>query len=49
VRGYFPEDWNRLDEVIFDGGFHETTNYLMELWACIRALEYVADKGKELV
>jgi ribonuclease HI len=45
---HFPEDWNRPDEIIFNEGFHETTNNRMELCACIRALEYVADKGKAL-
>jgi ribonuclease HI len=45
---HFPEDWNRPDEIIFNEGFHETTNNRMELSACIRALEYVADKGKAL-
>ena len=36
---HFPEDWNRPDEIIFNEGFHETTNNRMELSACIRALE----------
>jgi ribonuclease HI len=45
---HFPEDWNRPDEIVFDEGFHETTNNRMELCACIRALEYVADKGRDL-
>lgn len=44
----FPVAWNREDEVIFDEGFHETTNNRMELQACIRAHEYVVDKGAAL-
>jgi len=35
AEGYFPENWNRSDEVIFNEGFHETTNNRMELCACI--------------
>jgi ribonuclease HI len=45
---HFPEDWNRADEIVFEEGFHETTNNRMELSACIRALEYVAEKGTSL-
>jgi ribonuclease HI len=45
---HFPEDWNRGDEIVFEEGFHETTNNRMELSACIRALEYVAEKGASL-
>lgn len=37
----FPIDWDRLDEPLFQEGFHETTNNRMELLACIRAFEYV--------
>jgi ribonuclease HI len=44
----FPESWNREDEPIFQEGFHETTNNRMELTACIRAFEYVADQGHAL-
>jgi ribonuclease HI len=44
----FPESWNRDDEIIFNEGFYETTNNRMELCACIRALEYVAEKGRAL-
>lgn len=44
----FPESWNRPDEQVFSEGFHETTNNRMELCACIRALEYVVDKGRAL-
>jgi ribonuclease HI len=39
----FPESWSQPDDVIFQKGFHETTNNRMELCACICALEYVAD------
>jgi ribonuclease HI len=45
----FPKTGTGVESFIFDEGFHETTNDRMELWACIRALEYVADKGKELM
>jgi ribonuclease HI len=41
----FPSDWERDDETIFAEGFFETTINRMELCACIRALEYVADQG----
>jgi ribonuclease HI len=41
----FPESWDRPDEIIFNEGFHETTNNRMELQACIRAHEYVAREG----
>jgi len=44
----FPDEWDRLDEIIFDEGFHETTNNRMELQACIRAYEYVASQGAKL-
>ncbi len=44
----FPESWNREDEPVFQEGFHETTNNRMELSACIRAFEYVADQGYAL-
>jgi ribonuclease HI len=44
----FPADWNRPDEHVFSEGFHETTINRMELCACIRALEYVADQGKSI-
>jgi ribonuclease HI len=44
----YPESWNRADEVIFDEGYHETTNNRMELSACIRAFKYVADQGSAL-
>jgi ribonuclease HI len=44
----YPESWNRVDEVIFNEGFHETTNNRMELSACIRAYKYVADQGPAL-
>jgi len=44
----FPVQWNREDEVIFDEGFHQTTNNRMELQACIRAHQYVVDKGPAL-
>jgi ribonuclease HI len=44
----FPESWNRDDEIIFNEGFYETTNNRMELSACIRAFEYVAEKGRGL-
>ena len=36
----FPESWRRDDEIIFNEGFHETTNNRMELSACIRAFKY---------
>lgn len=44
----FPESWNRDDEVIFDEEFYETTNNRMEPFACIRAFEYLAEKGSAL-
>jgi ribonuclease HI len=44
----FPEEWNRPDEIIFNEGFHETTNNRMELQACIGAYEYVAREGTKL-
>jgi ribonuclease HI len=44
----FPMDWNRPDELLFQQGFHETTNNRMELRACIRAFEYVRDQGRDL-
>jgi len=44
----FPESWNRPDEIVFNEGFHETTNNRMELQACIRAYEYVAKEGASL-
>jgi ribonuclease HI len=45
---HFPDDWNREDELVFEEGFYETTNNRMELCACIRAFEYVVEKGTEL-
>ena len=45
---HFPDDWNRDDEIIFEEGFHETTNNRMELQACICAYEYVAIQGTKL-
>ena len=45
---HFPDDCNRPDEDVFSMGFHETTNNRMELQACIRAFEYVADEGAAL-
>jgi ribonuclease HI len=45
---HFPDDWNREDEIVFDEGFHETTNNRMELRACVEALEYVAKHGRTL-
>ena len=48
MRRQFPESWNRDDEIIFNEGFYETTNNRMELSACIRAFEYVAEKGRAL-
>lgn len=44
----FPADWDRPDVSIFAEGFHETTINRMELCACIRALEYVANEGASL-
>ena len=44
----FPESWNRADEVIFNEGFYETTNNRMELQACIKAHEYIADQRSAL-
>lgn len=44
----FPAHWDRPDELIFAEGFHETTISRMELCACIRALEYVADQGSSI-
>jgi ribonuclease HI len=41
----FPEAWNRDDEIVFDEGFYETSNNRMELQACIKAYQYVADQG----
>jgi ribonuclease HI len=43
----YPEPWNRPDELIFQKGFHETTNNRMELCACICALEYVTSLVSE--
>jgi hypothetical protein len=34
---------------VFQEGFHETTNNRMELSACIRAFEYVAEQGDGLI
>jgi len=42
----FPESWNREDELVFQDGFSETSNNRMELSACIRAFEYVAEHGQ---
>jgi ribonuclease HI len=44
----YPEAWNRESEIVIQEGFHQTTINRMELLACIRALEYVADKGSAL-
>lgn len=44
----YPEDWNRESEIVIQEGFHETTINRMELLACIRALEYVADRASAL-
>jgi len=44
----YPEAWDREAEVVIQQGFHETTINRMELLACIRALEYVADEGAAL-
>lgn len=44
----YPEHFNRDPEVIFQVGFHETTNNRMELKACIHAYKYVAEKGHSL-
>lgn len=44
----FPMDWNRLDELLFQEGFLETTNNRMELLACIRAFDYVREHGTAL-
>jgi len=44
----YPDDWNRADEVVFEEGFHETTNNRMELKACICAHEYVVKHGSSL-
>jgi ribonuclease HI len=45
---HYPDDWNREDEIIFEKGFHETTNQRMELRACIDAFEYVAEQDRAL-
>lgn len=44
----FPIDANKPDELLFQEGFHETTNNRMELLACIRAFEYVREHGRAL-
>ena len=44
----YPEAWNREAEIVIQEGFLETTINRMELLACIRALEYVAEKGNAL-
>ena len=44
----YPDHWNRLDELLFEDGFHETTNQRMELSACIRAFEYLTEHGEAL-
>lgn len=41
----FPDVWGRPDELLFEEGFHETTNQRMELSACIRAFAYIAEHG----
>jgi len=45
---HYPDSWDREDEIIFEEGFHETTNNRMELRACIGAFEYVAKQGGTL-
>jgi len=44
----YPEDSNRPDEEIFSEGFHESSINRMELSACIRALEWIAEQGHTL-
>jgi ribonuclease HI len=44
----YPEAFNRPDEEIFSEGFHESSINRMELSACIRALEWIAEQGRAL-
>lgn len=44
----YPDDWERPNEVVFQEGFHETTNQRMELSACIKAYEYIAENVRSL-
>ena len=46
--GRYPEDSNRPDEEIFSEGFHESSINRMELSACIRALEWIAEQKHTL-
>lgn len=39
----FPESLNRADEVIFQEGYHQSTNNRMELTAFILAMEYAEE------
>jgi ribonuclease HI len=43
-----PDDWDRPAEFIFQEGYRSTTNNRMELMACIRAHEYVRERGSAL-
>lgn len=44
----YPEAFNRSDEKLFSEGYHESSISRMELSACIRALEWVAEHGRPL-
>jgi ribonuclease HI len=44
----YPEILNRPDEELFSEGYHESSINRMELSACIRALEWVAEHGRAL-
>jgi ribonuclease HI len=42
-RAEYPDNWNRLDEVLFSTGYESSTNNRMELLACVTAMEHVRD------
>lgn len=44
----YPDHMERESELVFECGFHETTNNRTELCACIHAFQYIAQKGREL-
>lgn len=44
----YPDYTERESEIVIQEGFHETSINRMELLGCIRALEYVAERGSAL-
>jgi ribonuclease HI len=44
----YPEGSDRPDEIVFEEGYAETNISRMELSACIRAMEYVAEQSRAL-